>query len=523
MSKLGGGIGAFGGVCTLALALFGCASGAKQPQEEQPIPTPVLEPVATFRDGTRLKAVYQEVDGAPPALVTWYDNELGVDCDFIDVGLPDRLVCFPTNPQQVTSEGGLFADSECQESLADFSAGCERTRLVVRWPDVGSPCGATPQLFELGEAVEYEEDKFFWRDSDSGACRVDYSPGHRAPHEFHRLGPELPIDALVSGVYQHAGGPGRIVPVTIVASDGALQLAGLGGLQRGAPSVAWDNDRQELVSTQLAAGHWYPKADYEIFRFSDAACTEPVAIGSSCRGIDAARETFVRDTNACRVSEPSQFFELGAPLSEPHAPYYWEYDECREAPEPLEPIATSDTRFGVFAVGAPVPTSAFALEEHLLTGSGQVQLVREGTTDGAPTSLVGFFDTLHGEPCTAGEAADGRDRCLPAAEAANLFADPDCSRLVLGPKGPQDDCTPAPTWASLTDFESGEVDGCYSPHYHQHLYPVEGEYQGPLYALLNGACSEQYSTGLLPGVTFLATGPETPAEKFAEVRLVRPE
>src|SRR4029079_15726538 len=53
----------------------------------------------SFKDGTRLKAVYQRIEGAPPFLLNWYDTQLAVDCTFVDLGRPDRrLFCFPSDP-----------------------------------------------------------------------------------------------------------------------------------------------------------------------------------------------------------------------------------------------------------------------------------------------------------------------------------------------------------------------------------------------------------------------------------------
>lgn len=511
MTKLGLGFRWIGAVGTLA-ALGGCVS------EADPVKATLAAEPPIFTEGTRLKAVYQEVEGAPPLFRNWYDTELEVDCSFRDVGLLDRLVCFPTDA--LGHEAHLFADDGCQEPLAEELASCARPRFVIHWPSFQEPCGTTAQLFEVGAVVPKE--LLHYVDSSSGGCRVSSaSPSEYKYDEFYRFGREIPLDTLVSGVYEHAAGPGRIVPVTIVASDGSRQVADQSGQGAYQPSLAWDTKRKELVSTILAAGHWYPDAPYEMGVFSDSECSVPAAIGPSCGSLKVAHESFERSTNTCGNSEPSQFFELGAPVAEPTVDYYQD-GSCVLDAAGLESPATNPS-LSVFAVGEPVPTSAFALEEHVLTGTGQVQLVRQGTKDGAPTSLVGFFDTVHEVPCSLMEAADGKTRCLPAvATATNLFADPACAQAVLDQSSAAGACTVTPSFASINEVVSERADACSSPRLRARVYPVTGRYEGMLYATDANGCRELVSTDLWPG-QLLATGPEVSPKEFARGRSVRPD
>ena len=41
--------------------------------------------------------------------------------------------------------------------------------------------------------------------------------------ELHSVGPEIPLDTLVSGTYQHDASAGRIVALRIAGSDGSIQ------------------------------------------------------------------------------------------------------------------------------------------------------------------------------------------------------------------------------------------------------------------------------------------------------------
>lgn len=512
MTKFGRGLRGIGAVATLAAALGGCGSQA------EPAEAGLTGEPAIFSEGTRLKAVYQEVEGAPPLFLNWYDTELGVDCSFKDIGLLDRLVCFPIDA--LAHEAHLFADDACQEPLAEVPASCSRARFVAHWPSFEEPCGTTVQLFELGAVVP--KDPLYYTDSSHDCALDPVPPAHRSYEEFHRIGREIPIDTLVSGVYEHASGPGRIVPVTIVASDGSGQTADGAQWPFDQPSLAWDTARKELVSTVLAAGHWYPDAPYEMGAFADADCTVPAAIGPSCGSLQVAHESFERSTNTCGNSEPSQFFELGAKAAKPRTNYYQD-GSCVLDAEGSESPATNPS-LSVFTVGAKVATSAFALEEHVLTGTGQVQLVRHGTKDGAPTSLVGFFDTIHETPCSLMEASDGKERCLPAAATATgHFSDPACSQMILRPSTPPDDCSRAPSFVSISEVVSGAADGCASPRVRAHIYPVAAPYEGMLYTIDANGCAELFATDLLPQESFLAVGPEISPKKFARGRTVRPE
>src|SRR4029078_677364 len=78
---------------TVALALAGCIGFGAACSDP---PAPRAD--GSFQDGTRLKAGYQRIEGAPSFLLNWYDTQLAVDCTFVDLGRPDRrLFCFPSD------------------------------------------------------------------------------------------------------------------------------------------------------------------------------------------------------------------------------------------------------------------------------------------------------------------------------------------------------------------------------------------------------------------------------------------
>lgn len=486
-----------------------------------------------FIEGTRLKAVYQEVEGAPPYFLNWYDTKLGVDCTFVARGPSDQLICLPSDAVQSSRlttyayGSGFFSDSSCQEPLVDVGQSCQRRRFFARWPSDGAPCGTTVQLFSLGDAVADEPGSLHEVDSVGGeGCRAHLHPNVWESHgELHRLGPEIPLDALVSGTYRHEPGPGRIVPVSIVGSDGSVQNGGaIGTLDGGrGHSVAWDSERKTLVSTALLHGRWYPAATaFGGESFSDAACSTPVAVGSSCDGV--LHEGLSYDTDG-----ELELFELKPRVETPT--YYLGSDTgCYQDDRSLWSPRTNP-RLAAFGVGAPVPASAFAVESDILTGTGQVQLAREGTSDGPPGSGIGFFDTALGQACSlpvGGAAADGVTRCLPPADplpsppSSALFADAACSIPIVFRSRTVDARQPHSDFWYSDSFE-GTVDACFGTSYRRHMHLPKEPYAGPIFI---GAgrdfCGHFGSTADPPQRDAFLLGAEVPPSQFVEVRYVRP-
>jgi hypothetical protein len=488
-----------------------------------------------FTEGTRLRAVYQQADGAPPLLMHWHDTELGVDCRFRDVGLPDgRLVCFP---DAVWSYDGTdITAGGCGESFVAVSSCVPPPPYFARWPDPGADCGTIVRLFSLGPA--------FTATPSDGACQPS---GTELISDYHQIGPELPLDKLVSGSYQPGPGHGRIVPLTIVASDGSVEVAGeLDGAQQ-----AWDNERQEAVSTQInnaTQDHWFPVAQYATY-FSDSACTVPVLLGPACEA--PSKDSFVPGTtDASGQWVPPSAIEVGA--RGPDGANL--YDNAQVATGTCAPYLgqggspVPDPTFATYAVGASVPETAFAEAVEVRTGSRQLQLVGMGTADGPPAYASGFNDTVWGHPCVADQnvqAADGVVRCLPSAldlaarngsDAAFFFADAACSvRLLLGPSD-----LSGQGLASRTAAISNPNGSCPGPFFaREHLYAVGNRYAGMVYGESQTvACSSLGSTDApdqqaferleLGFVTaspfaFYSVGPEIPASDFAPVTFVRPK
>lgn len=159
-----------------------------------------------------------------------------------------------------------------------------------------------------------------------------------------------------------------------------------------------------------------------------------------------------------------------------------------------------------------------------MTGTGQVKLAREGTSDGLPASGIGFVDSALGQACSGIAAADGVTRCLPSATFvdSHQFADVACSLPLVVSRRTVDACpSQSDSWYSTV---SSAGDTYLGASYRQHIYPRGEPYTGPLFVRpAAGDCWKLGSTSeQLPESDVFLLGPEVPPSQFAEVRYVRP-
>jgi hypothetical protein len=485
--------------------------------------------------------VYQRVEGAPPVFLNWYDTVLRVDCTFIDVGLPDRLVCFPSDPVGADVRSlfawettYLFTDGACTQPVVNAALGGCDTRFFAAGPQPGDACGTLPHLYDVGPIIPLDPAGLYNITND-GPCHPATASELSSYQELHTLGAEIPLDALVGGTYAHDARAGRIVPLRIVGSDGSIQGEEPGYLSDwgGGQLAAWDNERGERVTTSLRpGGRWLPAVQYQAGEFSDAACTVAAAIGPACHV--GAKECFVWEPDECGYLAPKTLYELGAPLADQTSVYYPDSGgtTCLHDPGGYgSPI--SDPTLGAFAVGAPVPITAFAETKEVHTGSGQVQIVQAGSATDSPVASVGFFDTVHGQPCTVQrnlQAADGVVRCLPpsaelpAPSMDGWYADADCSIPLYQAPAPATPgmpiCTPQPTFVSVTEGLP-TTGACYMPIYRRHLFPIGDAYAGEVF--LGFGSGQCFDVGTADVVGPLRTlGPEVAASEFAAIDYVRP-
>ena len=481
---------------------------------------------ASFKEGSRLRAVYERIDGAPPLFLNWYDTHLDVDCTFIDVGRADgRLVCYPSDPVGADHRlfafetHALFTDSACTQAVVDAGYVGSKARFFASAPPFGAACGALVRLYRLGAPLPLEANGLYSIVND-GPCHPAATTELDSYQALYTLGEEIPLEALVSGTYQHDAAAGRIVPLRIVGSDGAIQGE---TVTDAAPngSAAWDNERDEMVSTSLRPGsRWLPTARYTTGVFSDAACSVVAAIGAACRV--SAKEAFDWTTDACGPAEPTRFYELGAPVADQTSVYYQgtQADVC----VPYDGGGSiANPMVAAFSVGAVIPSTVFAEADEVHTGTGQIKVVQAGSADAPAAASVGLFDSAHGVPCTFQRnlaAADGVVRCLPETTdlAGDNYADANCTvPLYLG--GSESECLPLPKFTSLTEYR-GTGDGTV-PDSRRRIFPIGDRYTGNLYFKLVGidGC---YDLGPSAGTPLYYIGSEVPAAEFAALDYVRP-
>ena len=493
---------------------------------------------ATFKNGTRLKAVYQLVEGAPPFFLNWYDTQLQVDCTFTDVGLPDRLVCFSADapggdvPTLFAHETTyLFTDSACTSPVVDAAFAPCTARFFATGPELGDGCGTPVRLYNLGPALPRDPAGLYHVSaSGTGPCEAASASQLETYTELHSVGPEIPLDGLVSGTYQHEAAAERIVALRIAGSDGSIAGEAWTDASSWAAggAAAWDNERDEMVSTSLRAGsRWFPTEPYQAGLFSDPACSVMTAIGAACRV--AARECFIWAADECGYPAPTSFYELGAPVAD-QASVYYDVGSPSNACEPYDAGAGSpivNPMLATYTIGAPVAVTVFAEAQEVHTGTGPVKIIQAAGVGGGPAVSVGFFDSAHGQPCTFQrnlQAADGVVRCLPPATDPEFYADANCSvPLYLG------DLTSTPCPSSPAAFVAitenvPAADGCYMPRYRRHIYPVRDTHTGNVYEKVGSGpnCFDLGSASDWGDRPLYATGPEIPASEFAALDEVRP-
>ncbi|HXK19425.1 MAG TPA: hypothetical protein VNG33_16555 [Polyangiaceae bacterium] len=497
------------------------------------------EPAARgFTEGTRLKAHYLEAEGAPPLFVSWYDTQLGVECLFGDVGLPDKQLCFPSGPVGIgeslifAHDAGVFSDGGCTQPL--FYTVFDQERFVARSPKQEDPCGTQTQLFSLGPELAMPAGVFALSNpKDTSTC-------HPAPElammGLRPLGPEIPLGALVSGTFHPGAGSARIVPLQIVADDGSVQDAGAIGRVVGTASgegypgvfprwLAWDKQRNEAVSDSflpLAERRWLPNLFAEENGvFADATCSTSAVVGPACPPSSLAYRRAL-PVDACG-NETTTVFELGAPIAGDGQLYYGaDGGSCMPYGGPAP--ATSGT-LEAFAPGTPIPLTSFAAVTYVRSGARQLQLMQAASADGPAAYPSGFWDTTHERPCSVLPqvlAADDSFRCLPDSVTLDrsVFADAACSVELASVYPSQGGCSLTPTLVSRIELFPMTTDPL-APYARQHLFPLGDRYLGTAYNRLpDGSCGEVPAT---EGQELHRIGPELPASDFAAVKVVQPD
>jgi hypothetical protein len=501
----------------LVLAVVAGVGVAPACSEREVVSTPGA--TVPFTDGTRLKAVHYQIEGAPPFFLSWHDTELGVDCSYLNSGPPDHLVCFPSNDgsSKFAHDAFLFADSNCGVPIVGSYFPGE-SRYFVGWPEDDTGCGAISRLFQVGDVVPPDA-PLYTMDSSTGACLPQSATEPKQYVELRVLGAEIPIDTLVSGTLQHDARP-RVVPLAIAGSDGSSQ----GVIASEVWIIGWDNERREMVSVAPSpppGARWYPAISYDANYFSDTACTARAAVGFTC-GFAAAKEASLSTADACGRTAPTNIFALGPQVSG-RPDLYYANANSNNACLQYDGWPVTDTRYATFSLGAAIPLTAFAEAIEVRTGTERLRVVQVGSPDGPAMAGVGLFDSVLGQWCSfALAAADDTFRCLPqTVDTGGYFADEACSVPLVPSLPPDSPCAPRPTFASRDEAAPEPI------RQRRHVYPIGEPYAGMVYLrpvpLAGEDCFPIGTVGDSGADQMFTTGPEIPAADFVPMNLVRPK
>jgi hypothetical protein len=470
----------------------------------------------TFVEGSRLRARWVAAPGTPRLLRGWYDPALGDSCNFENASATASqvkpgdapLFCLPTFR---FSGGTLFADDACTQPVVDVR--CDLFHFVAPPRSDPHSCTGAIRLFRAGDPVT--NGNVF--SNSQGGCRLLLPGDAEAPESPRLFGAEVPLDTLVTGQVRFDAGAGRIVQMTLHASDGSSQ-----------PQGAWDTARGEAVSapdldTQAdgTPGKWEPAV--LAFRgaptnvFSDPACATRVAAFSGCADV-TVKAVADYDSPSCVLGEGMKFSEAGVELDS-GALYADDGD-----PSSCRPAQAGDLAPGkrFFAVGAAMPPSSFADVVSFEQGSGQVRIRSAGTADG-PVGGGYLRDETWNMACSPQIAADGVLRCLRPVLLNDFYGDPGCTVPVLAVGRSTVPCAsiyPDPTVIAVSEVTSQTTCG-YA--YRLHEFPIVGTHPGEIYWGDPQSCTI-YT--LPPGDTSITTGydlgPEIPPDELAPLTVSDP-
>lgn len=338
---------------------------------------PIVPAPVTFASGSRLHAMFHEVDGVK-LLVGWQDTQLGKPCTF----LGGR--CVPGTTRHESDSLALFDDPACTSRViqkpgeSDFDPAFD----VVA---IGSAQCDEVTLYLPGEAIVPLR---VYRHGASGACEETFFAGGEVLR-LNAIGADG-NEPFVRAHEENDGAGGRIVTRWLVADDGARQIVG-----------GWDVERNVRVEVPNGARRWYPQ---------DRAA---IASEARCPG--------VATSYAC---EPAAVFIGG--------------DGCREPDVYAVGARLADDACGASAgrsyeVLSAIPNELFAPAKGVDVGAARIRLTMFARgSDERPIAPRRFFDTEAGVPCSPNGSADKPDelRCRPDADSrvAPAYAEEGCTK-----------------------------------------------------------------------------------------------
>jgi hypothetical protein len=163
---------------------------------------------------------------------------------------------------------------------------------------------------------------------------------------------------------------------------------------------------------------------------------------------------------------------------------------------PAGPAGPPGPSGGGTTSGSASGTRLLILQDRFVGADGSVWAPNPGS----------FHDRSLGIDCSIGTAADGVPRCMPVVATfvnGSSFADSSCSTTLAIDFAPG--CS-LPTYAT-----SSNVPNTCAASVVVHVFPVSGEYTGPVFSGSPASC---FATTRSPGIRYLTIGAEIAASTF---------
>ncbi len=413
-------------------AVAGCPAPAKY--IDDPVETvggtdgqtagPGYEVSKTEQSGTRLRAKYDEAASGARSFLSWWDNELGVDCAFS--GAEDGEVrCLPRSTLEI-----LFTDPACTQPVVEgLAEPCDpRAKYVLDTPDraMCSP-GQDPRWSTLVYKTTMREvsaTKVYGR--REGQCALT------GAGTLYAVDP-VPASAFVQASVTY-GDVGAGLGVTVYdGEDGSMQVAAVRDSVRGIECHPLEDEGSSgcFPTWKMSPAQDWPYPDLADV-YADDGCIEPVYIDRAGNCPQVVQSP---------AGEDHLLFERGEQL---YGGFFVFDPECSPA--------SGNEDLAYYKIGDPIPKGSLPVVGTVRSGSGRIVGTSAGTVDGTRLSGAALFeDTELGTQCWALEFVDGAFRCVPAfAGEVYEFADSECSQAVMSVLPGQ----APPPYAVLYDYVS---------------------------------------------------------------------
>ncbi len=361
--------------------------------------------VPGLADGTRLRA--RVWDGGDDARIfrTWFDTELGVECQFA-MAADGRYRCLPSGSSAIWLDPVVFSDAACTRP-AVIVPSCEPAPAYVHGPRIATPTCDEPEGLPVLALGPLRGTPRYYRQLGAGCTALEAA----AEQQVHDVGDEVPAASFVPAQLRVPEGAARVSPYVFVGEDGAQEAVS-----------SWDREHDRECTWFAAADRFLCRPVEVVLHYdwiwADAGCSVHAAVDLvSVR--PCAPPTAVIGAGDGPYFE--SYLEVGAEVPRSQV-FNDEQGTC--SPE------TSELPDTYYLEGAPIPASSLPTLLHVLDGVGRLRAERFTDEQGNPLAVATrLHDSEAGQACVLATFVDGL-RCLPDpgyATLGPLFADPTCT------------------------------------------------------------------------------------------------